>query len=115
MVEINIVLDNYTTLLQNAGILDPGYDTACAKQLLYTIFMMYMPLIETEFSKCRRQLNRIAVEDVKTKIEHLKKEYGNRDAGQWKEQDFISPIVLLLKLANEKGSISFDQDQAQND
>jgi hypothetical protein len=99
------------TILEKAVILYPDYGTAYAKQLLYTIFKMYMPLIEAELENCRRFLHRVAFKNVDTKIEDLKSKYGNRDAGQWTEQDFISPIVLLLKLANDKGDMSFDQEQ----
>ena len=46
-----------------------------------------------------------------TRIQNLKARYGERDAGQWTEHDFISPIVLLLKLANERRSIVFDEER----
>ena len=57
--EINVLLQNYTTLLEKASILDPDYETAHAKQLLYTIFKVYMPLIENQFNICRPHLHRI--------------------------------------------------------
>ncbi|KAK3170609.1 hypothetical protein OEA41_002690 [Lepraria neglecta] len=109
--EMGIVLENYTIILKKADMLYPDYGTAYAKQLLYTIFKMYMPLIEAELERFRSLLHRAIFEKVDTNIEYLKTKYGNRDAGQWTEQDFISPIVLLLKLANDKGHISFDQEQ----
>lgn len=109
--KMNIVLHNYTIILEKAFTLHPNYGTAYAKQLLYTIFEMYMPLIEDELKSCRDSLPEILFEDVNGKIGNLKIRYGNRGTGPWKEQDFISPIVLLLKLANDKGDISFDQEQ----
>ena len=109
--EMDIVLENYTTILEKAVMLYPDYGTADAKQLHYTIFKMYMPLIEAELQKCRDGLHRVVFEDVDTKIKNLKIKYFNEDAGQWTEQDFISPIVLLLKLATDKGDISFHQEQ----
>jgi hypothetical protein len=111
VVEMEIVLDNYTTILEKAVTLDPDYGTAYAKQLLYTIFEMYMPLIEAELDNCRGHLHWVTFKMVDTKIDDLKTKYGTRDAGQWTEQDFISPIVLLLKLANDEGNISFDREQ----
>ena len=108
--EIEIVLDNYTIILGKAGSLYPDYGTARARQLLYTIFKMYMPLIEAELEGFRH-LHRVLLENVVSKIQDLKDEYGDRDAGQWTEQEFISPVVLLLKLANERGEISFEQEQ----
>ena len=108
--EIEIVPDNYTIILEKAGSLYPDYGTARAKQLLYTIFKMYMPLIEAELERFRH-LHRVLLENVVSKIQDLKDEHGGRDAGQWTEQEFISPIVLLLKLANERGEISFEQEQ----
>ncbi len=109
--EMEIVLDNYTIILEKAVMLNPDCGTAYAKQILYTIFKMYMPLIEAELKNCRRFLHAVALKNLETKIEDLKTKDGNRDAGQWTEQDFISPIVLLLKLGNDRGDISFDQEQ----
>lgn len=109
--EMEIVLDNYTIILEKAVMLDPDCGTAYAKQILYTIFKMYMPLIEAEMKNCRRFLHAVALKNLETKVEDLKTKDGNRDAGQWTEQDFISPIVLLLKLGNDRGDISFDQER----
>ena len=91
--------------------LDPDYGTAYAKQILHTIFKIYMPLIEAELKICGRFLHAVALKNLETKIEDLKTKDGNRDAGLWSEQDYTSPIVLLLKLGNDRGVISFDQEQ----
>lgn len=109
--EMELVLDNYTIILEKAVMLDPSYGTAYAKQILFTVFKMYMPLIEAELDDCRRSLHPVILKSLETKIEDLKTKDGNRDAGQWTEQDFISPLILLLKLGSDRGHISFDQEQ----
>lgn len=102
--EMELVLDNYTIILEKAVMLDPSYGTAYAKQILYTVFKMYMPLIEAELDNCRRSLHPVILKSLETKIEDLKTKDGNRDAGQWTEQDFISPLILLLKLGSDRGT-----------
>lgn len=109
--EITMVIDNYTILLDRAVMLCPDYETTIAKQLLYTVFKQYMPLILVELDKCRSSLHPLALVEVDTKIMKMRTKHGIRDAGLWTEEDFNSPIVLLLKLAVDKGDISFDQEQ----
>ena len=41
------------------------------------------------------------------KIEDLRDRYGGIDTGQWTEMEYLSPLVLLLKLATEVGKVSF--------
>ena len=56
---------------------------------------------------CPRSVTKSDLEHVDKKIEDLKDRYGGIDTGQWTEMEYLSPLVLLLKLAAEVGKISF--------
>lgn len=105
------MLRNYTILLDAANGLDDNYKNPHTKQLLYTILKIYIPLIANELSKIRKNLAKSDMEHVDKKIEDLRDRYGGIDIGQWTEIEYLSPLVLLLKkLANEVGKISFGEE-----
>ena len=62
-----------------------------------------MGRIESRLSKDTRK-------DIKEKMKLQEPEDDGRDTGSWKKQDFVSPLVLLLKLARDKVPFSSDQD-----
>lgn len=72
--EKEIAIDNYTTILEKAVMLDPDYGTAYGKQILYTILTLYIPLIKAELKNCRRFLNKVALTNYETKIEDMEKQ-----------------------------------------
>lgn len=107
---MEIVIDNYAIILKKAVMLDPENGTTYGKQILYTIFTLYIPLIEADMSNCCRFLHKLALTNLETKIEDIKNKGSNRNASKWTEEKYMSPLVLLLKLGNNRGVISFDQE-----
>lgn len=80
--EIEIVIDNYTIILNKAVMLHLDYRTAYGKQILYIIFILYIPLIEAEMNNCCHFLHKVALTNLKTKIEDIKNKNGNRNSGK---------------------------------
>jgi hypothetical protein len=107
--EIEDVLENYDIILKEANKIDANHTSIYTRQLTYVIFKLYMPTLQKEVMRFAKALpNPEITGALKNQIEKLESKYGGRSS---KDFPFLSPVVLLLKLAEKSDAISFDRSK----
>lgn len=108
--EIEVVLENYEIILTQVDKMDPLHDSSITKQLLHTILDVHMPIIlKEELEQLKKQLKGNKTCEAIHKITKMEDRYGKRSHDRSIMKPFLSPIVLLLKLAEEVKAFSFAQ------
>lgn len=107
--EIEVVLENYEIILTQVDKMDPLHDSSLTKQLLHTILDVHMPIIKEELEQLKKQLKGNKTCEAIHKITKMEDRYGKRSHDRSIMKPFLSPIVLLLKLAEELKAFSFAQ------
>ena len=109
--EIETVLENYGIILTQTDSMSLSHDNHYRKQLFYIIFGRYLPTIKKETEKLENERSHDKIDKVKSLIEKMERQHDNKNSGLSNMSLFSSPIVLLLKLAEESNCFSFAQKE----
>lgn len=110
IVETEDVLENYEIILRQADRIDPLHESCNTKQLLHILLGKYLPIIKDEVKQVTERFPDDTDDKTCTsicKIKEIEDKYGKRSHDQSTMKSFLSPVVLLLRLAEEAGSFSF--------